>query len=79
VNRQKRKASMQSINAGRRGNLPDGTSVRLITNRYSGILVEVIQDSPGYRKGQLLQVGPNDFLTGQQGKAEYFRAKAKSL
>lgn len=71
----KRQASMRCKSAGTPGVLnintadrkkhpADGASVVIITNRFSGILVEVIKSHGIYSRGSQLIVAPSDILFG---------------
>lgn len=43
----------------------DGAEVRLVTNRYSGVLVALIKPFAGTRAGTMLQIAPDNFLSGR--------------
>ncbi len=62
-----RKASMQSSVAGLTGRLriskhpADGVRVRIVTDRFSMLLVEVVQRHHGYNVGNQLHVATSEF------------------
>ena len=43
----------------------DGAKVKIITNRFSGIVVELCHNHGIYDKGDQLQVSPGDLVTGE--------------